>query len=234
MTLTELYRRLSLGPLSNLAVGNEGSGTLTDKGKSQALLHLNTALRNLSGRFTLSSGAVLVRGMEGVADYALRVENSYTVQSEETPAGTSYYIMDTESAPFDGRVVSILSVWVDNQELPLNELDNPYSVHAAGDTFTIPYRWYDQTFSVMYQRYLDEIPAGNDTLVVPIPVPLETALVDFIASEFYSGMNSQENIARGQLHRNKYESECLLVEEKNLLGDTFIASLLKFDRRGFV
>lgn len=235
MLVQELYRRLSLGHFSNLAIGMDGAGDLTELGKKQAILHLNDALRALSARFPLKEETVLLVQRAGRSTYKLTPEFAWSSQQDHKVEPQTYYLLDSKDKKFPGRVIRVLRVyWDGHHEMVLNETDNPASLHSTGDTLIIPFPVENRVLAVTYQAQLDEVPEGRPDYEIPVPMVLETAALLYTAGRIYQNMQSPENIARGQSLMQQFEAECLIVATEDLLGSSRISVLPKFGQRGFV
>lgn len=235
MLVSELFRRLSFGELSNLSIGSEGSGQISEEGIPKLIKYTNDGLLKLFSRFLLKESSIIVEQVSHITNYHLKRQFAESSGSNEKYR----YIKDLPNSPFQGDVIKILSV-VDSKgdPRPLNDVENPRSVYTPQpDTLQIPRPIACQALGVMYQaRHVPLNSDGEGILNQDIDIPffLENALQSYIASLVYSHMNGQENKANSQEHFLKYETDCLDCENKDLVNNTFHTSFQKLEHRGFV
>ena len=231
MNLTELYSRLSYGPLSNLSMGETTPGDITAPNKPKIVTHLNDALTKLHERFILREKAFVIRTIEGRMDYLL-----HKIYSTQGHTGSNpIYILDTVQDPFVEDIVCCLEAW-DNtgRKLPLNDSSRDYSLFTPqADILQIPNQEPGAEISVSYQAYAVPIVLGSST-VFQIPKALEQALIYYIAGEVYSNLGSDNSSAKATEHYAKYEKICKDLEDKNTLATSNVSSTSRFDLNGWV
>lgn len=240
LKISDLFRQLSYGELSNLAISNSGSGTIVDEKHPQLIQYTNEALLALHSRFVLAEKELI---LEQVAD-----ETRYHLTSkyaENAGAGSGvphHYIKDEEEAPFQDDLIKVLSVWGVDGKYPLNDEGAPNSLFTPTPLLLqIPEPVAGMPVSVVYQAKhvllrdmaLDE---EDDLLdqIIEIPHYLENALQQLISSKVFSHMNGQENILKGQEYLGAYEADCSAIEQRDLANQTFHTSHTKLENRGFV
>lgn len=234
MKLSELYEKLSYGQLSNLALSNDGAGTIVDDRKPQLIVHLNAALLRLYTRFTLLQKDLLIELYSSRTLYPLTMEFA---QSNTASAEPHKFIMDGLHDDFTDDVIKILSVF-DNfgSEYVLNDVEDFYSLFTPQpNVLQVPHPRNNVTYAVWYQAR-HPIIASNaaETTNINIPPLLEEALMNYIGSLVYGNMNGQDNLVRSQSLLQQYETICLDVEAKDLVNQTTATTLTKFQKRGFV
>lgn len=231
MNLTELYSKLSYGPLSNLSMGETTPGDITAAKKPQIILHLNDAMKKLHERFVLREKAFTIRTIEGRLDYILQAIYSTTGHTGSNPI----YILDTAQDPFVEDIVCLLEAWDSTgRKLPLNDSSRDYSLFTPqADILQIPNQSPGAEVSVSYQAYPTPIVLGSTTKF-QIPVALEAALVSYIAGEVYSNLGSDNAGAKAAEHYAKYENICKALEDKNTLATSNVSSTSRFDLNGWV
>ena len=66
MKLPDLYRELSYGELSNLALGVEGSGAIAEEHQPRIVQFANEALLKLYSRFILKESTLIISAYEHI------------------------------------------------------------------------------------------------------------------------------------------------------------------------
>lgn len=244
MKITDLFRRLAYGELSNLSISGDGSGVIVSEKHPQLIGYVNDALLNLHSRFVLSEKSVIVEQVAIVVTYELRRKFAQSAQPTSGTGGVAYaYIKDMLGDPFTGDVIRILEVHdSDGNERPLNDRARTDSVFTPmPDVLQVPRPEEGQALALLYQArhpvILDEATDAVPDLLdqeVNIPFALEGALQRMIASSVYSHMNGQENILKSQEYLQAAEAICAGVEMKDLASQSQTTSHLKFEQRGFV
>lgn len=238
MTLEELFQRLSYGPLSNLAVSNEGAGGIIEEKKPSMVLYANQALLRLHTRFTLIERALILKQVDGISNYELTPEHTYTASVSADPPEAIAYIQDSIAVPFEDDLIKILRVMNScGCEIPLN--DNC----ACGSYFTpqnhilqIPCPTNGELTYVIYQarhKKLEFRPADLKQTIT-LPSTLEEALLCYIAYLHYSSMNGQENVARAAEFHNRYNDICGEAESRGIVNTDDNHCNTKLHKRGFV
>ena len=232
MKISELFRRLSIGELSNLALANDGNGEIIDAKKPAILLHANNGLDRLHTRFLLRPKELRIQTFLAPNIYALRPENVIT------QAGG--FILDDESEPFTGGVLKILEVQdVAGNSYPLNTAGDRWSLHTLlPDKLRIPFELTPQVLHVTYQAAAENLTLDpNDPADDPefdLPEVLEPALTAFIAGEMYGAMNGKEHAAIAAGHRSRFEEICIEVEMRDMVSTSWSGKSSKFAQRGWV
>jgi hypothetical protein len=253
MLLSALFRRLSFGELSNLAISNSGSGTIVEAKYPQLIQYVNTALIDIFTRFVLSEKEVIIEQVEGLTMYHLLAKHSATVGTE-----VNKYIIDSEEDTFrDDIAIRIREVWgvanptnpaeddeveEDPIKFPLNDAEHDYSLFTPSPlSLQVPEPVAGEPLSIIYQAYHPPLVDEEDEevtelldQVIDIPHYLDNALTKRVASEVFSHMNGQENILKGQEYLAAYEKACFEIEERDLANQSAHTSHDKLEQRGFV
>lgn len=234
MKITELFRRLSFGELSNLAVSNN-DGTLVEEKHPQIIQYVNEGLLRLHSRFLLYEKNLLLEQYSHIINYHLIKKFS-----EHAGSNTHHpYIKDLPDEPFQDDVIKILAVHNEfGTQLPLNDKDNPYSMFTPQpDILQIPFPQERRPLAVTYQArhpILDDREGHILSQEIDIPFSLEGALQSFVGYKTYSHMNGQENIVKGQENMAAYEAICTEIQDRDLVSQSFHTSFFKLELRGFV
>lgn len=237
MKIVDLFRQLSFGELSNLAISDSGSGEILEEKHPQLIQYANDALLALHTRFLLNENDLLLEQVAHITNYHLKPKFAETSGSDaEYP-----YIKDLPDEPFKDDVIRILSVHsVDGRQFPLNDTGNPNSLFTPQpNILQIPRPQAGQPISVVYQakhRKLDDRDDSPDNVLdqdIEIPHYLENALQNYIAYKVFSHMNGQENTLKGQEFLSAYEATCLDIEQRDLVNQTTHTTHTKLEQRGF-
>lgn len=231
MKLSDLFERLSVGELSNLAIGKEGAGDIREADKRKVVTHVNSGLLEIYSRFILLTKIITVEMVSHITNYHLEVSNAESKDCAEYP-----YIKDLPNDPFTGDVIRILEVirW-DNKKIPLNDDNNPDSAYTpAPQMLQMPYPIHGKQIYITYQARHLPIKTHTGTENVRLPFVLEDALQSYVAYKIFSHMNGDGAVARSQEHLAMFERRCQEVEEKDLVNMSPNVTTLKLCDRGFV
>jgi hypothetical protein len=234
MELSELFTKLSYGPLSNLAISNNGSGEIIEDAKPKLTSYANTALLRLYSRFVLKENDVLVKMLPGVTFYHLLpqyAEQSYDPESEITP-----YILDLSREKFEGDVVKILSIYDDmGCKRPLND-DNAWNSLYTPQHNTVqnPSAKLNEVLAIHYQaKHAKLVWDATADQTIYLPDVLEEALTSYIAYKVYTDMNTPDSTAKAQEHMGMYDNICNEVVDRDLVNSSVAGTNIKFAKRGF-
>lgn len=245
MKISELFRRLSYGELSNLAISGEGSGTIIEEKHPQIIQYANEGLLRIFSRFNLRQKDLIIEQVAHITNYHLRRQFAESIAGDDGNADNIAhpYIKDLPHEPFDADVIRILEVHDSSgRERVLNDRGRADSLFTPQpDVLQVPRPCAGQALSVVYQarhpilRH-EKIREDEDLLAQRIAIPfyLEGALQAFIASLVYGHMNTQESIAKGQEHLAVCEVIFREVEDKDLVNQTVQTTHYKLNQRGFV
>lgn len=234
MTLLKLFERLSINELSNLAIANDGDGTIRVQDQPKIILHINNGLDRLYSKFVIKQEQVTLATDALTNHYRLSQKHAVTAIA---PDNTSIpYLIDSPSAPFDAEVIKIYAVRDANGcMLPLNiEGDTNSLLTTEQDVLWFPNPKDDQLFTVMFQRKHKTLDLENEEQEVFLPHALWPALTAFVAHEVFAGMSSPEGVANAGRHWANYERVCFDVENQQLLGTSRSGKSSSFHDRGFV
>ncbi|WP_421991661.1 hypothetical protein [Roseococcus sp.] len=236
MKLVDFFAKLSFGELRNLALANEGDGTITEAGQPTIVHFLNEGLKAIYGDFLLIQKDLLVLMREDITNYHLLPR--FAVQYE--PLGSRdnepfRYILDLPDEPFLGDVVRILAAFDSyGEKLPLNDQALPDSLFTPQlRTLQVPRPVDGAALSVLYQAAHPKI-VGDLEEEVEIPDNLEEALLEFVAYKVFSSMNTAVSTAKGIEHFQRYTAICAGVVSKDLVSTSIVTTNTRFEQRGFV
>lgn len=234
MNVTELFRQLSYGELSNLSIASEGTGTIVEAKRPQIIAHVNEALLRLYTRFVLKENDLIIRMSDGITNYYFM--SRFAATNTDPEPGTTLYIQDTTGDPFQDDLIKVMSVWdADANPYPLNDVDD------AGSLFTpqpnllqVPTPTEGKVLNVLYQARHAILPYDDMEACIEIPAVLEGALRAYVAHLVYKGMNGQENMAIAQSHLDTYNGVCGEITDRDMVNSSVSNTATKFVSRGFV
>lgn len=217
MQLSDAFEKLSFGPLSDLSVGGNGSGTIPEGKQPQVINRINGALSALYTRFPLQMRTIILETNSLLLLYPLRREFAQTSDSTEPVK----FIKDTVSQPFLGDVAKVISVSNgDNEILGLNNSNDPESWHLVSyDTLAYDFPKDTKQFFVNYRArhaLIDLKETSPETVEIRIPPELESAFLHHIAGNIFSGMGMEGALAKSQGHLSAYENECSFLDDQNI------------------
>jgi hypothetical protein len=237
MELKELYRRLSYGELSNLALAGEGVGSIIESARPRIINYANEALLRLHSRFVLRQNVLIIKQIEHLTYYYMLGRFALSALTDPPCENTPHlYIQDSTEEPFLDDVIKILEVR-DTRDcvLPLNDADDPKSLFTPQpNLLQIPDPKPDEYLAVGYQARHPKIEYLDHCVEIDLPYTLEGALTAYIAYKVFDHMNGQDNTLKAQGHLANYEMICNEVTEHDLVSQTQNNSTpTKFERRGF-
>lgn len=233
LTVEELCRQLSYGRFSNLAIGNEGVGTVRESDLNKVISGLNSALTRIYSRFALSEKQVMIVQQAHITNYHL--DKRFALCNPERLPEHVPYILDLPNEPFINDAIKIIAVFDSlGSVIAINDETHPFSLFTPSPTtLQIPLPKHDEPMSVQYQAAHPRLEYGVKQTEVIVPLVLEEALLSYTAYSIYSNMNTQESTVKAAEHLQMYEVVCTEVESQ---GYASIASQgsNKFTTRGFV
>ncbi|AHI60147.1 virion structural protein [Erwinia phage Ea9-2] len=234
MKISELYKTLSYGELSNLSIGMDGAGSILEDAKPRILHYANEGLTRLYGRFILKEKDVMIELVDHITNYHLL---RMYAESYFDPEEVRYpYIKDLFNEPFTEDVIKILSVYNGvGQKLPLNDNERMDSLFTpTGKILQVPNPKTGVSLSVLYQAKHPELLPNDEDQDIHLPQVLEGALVAFIAYKVFSHMNTDVSTAKAQEHMSVYASVCDEVEQHDLVNSSISTTNSCFRKRGWV
>lgn len=232
MNINELFKDLSYGELSNLALANDGNGTIRDEDKPKILNYTNEALLRLHSKFVLIENNVLLQLVTGITNYHLNSKFAFT---NETSTATKY-IMDLPYEPFSDDVLKVLEVYDHTgTRVPLNDAECMRSVYTPRATvLQVPHAEDGMQLSLLYQAKHPKLSMDYLDDEISLPDVLMGALRAYIAYSTYSHMNTETSTIKAQEHLAMYNGICEEVEEKDLVNGSISATNTRFAKRGWV
>ena len=241
MKISNLFSQLSYGELSNLTLGDDGSGNIAEHNYPKLIHHTQQALTNLYSRFAHRKDYVVVKLDAEIQKY--RIHPLYAV-NDTTPNNTvPRHIIDTVTTPFLTPIIKILSIRKILEDGVLADVDlliNDDTREGAVKTLA-----YDEIFvrePVQDELLLVEVQLNHPVISLPVDVDgeiflapvLEEALVLKICARVYGSMNGQENTIKAQSLNAAYENVLQMVQFEDLLQTTSTEDHARFVIGGWV
>jgi hypothetical protein len=238
MNIEELFQRLSYGPLLNLAAGTDGAGGITEKRKPSIINYANEALLRLHTRFVLIERELILQQVDGISDYVIDPQHTYTASLKDNPPQVVPYIRDSKAKPFLNDLIKIMAVFGPcGDEYPLNDDNACTSLFTPQvNVLQVPCPAHGCLLHVMYQARHKELNFRTIDLKqeITLPFALEEAFVSYVAAKVYSHMNGQENIAKAAELLGLYEVIVSNAIAQDLVNSSSSKTTLKLCERGFV
>lgn len=234
MNLNDLYQKLSFGELSNLALANEGNGTIKEAAKPRIVNYANEALTRIHTQFLLRENDLVLELYEDVTNYHLIPRFAQNAGSDPVLEARRY-IRDLPNEPFLGDVAKVMRVF--DQEgyvLPLNDENKPLSVFTPQPLILqVPSPEEGKVLAVQYQALHPKLDKDVPEGVLFVPESLMGALTAFIAYKVFSHMNTQDASAKAQEHLSVYTGICQEVREQDITNQTPSNTYSQFEERGW-
>jgi hypothetical protein len=232
MDLTELYRRLAVGELSNLSLA-EG-GVIDEEKKAEIVLYANSGLKKLYTRFLLKEDSLFIDEQIGNrTNYPL--DKKYALSNTDVSDPSPRYINDI-GRPFTNDVIKVMAVYDGHGcKLPINDPNRRNSVYTPQPALLqIPHPIPGAPLGILYQASHTELLVSTPLQVLELPEFLTGALTAFVASKVFSHMNTQESTAKAAEHLRNYESICIETLEQDLVPVASLTGEARFVKNGWV
>lgn len=249
MKLYDIFKSLTYGELSNLAIGNVSAGEISDVNYVPIMNHINMGLTALYTRFKLKENSFVLALQDTQVTYSLL--SQYAVSNTKSKELVRY-IEDSTFAPFKDDILKIYKVLTPaGIPVSLNMGYHPYTcttptanilrvppVLVDGSTDLPEYLRNVNKLTVMYQAnhvMLDPDMGSFDPTKIEMELPQShlQALLYFVASRVNNPIGLGQEFNAGNTYAAKYERECQLLEAKGMEIDEDTSST-KFSSRGFV
>lgn len=233
MNIAELFRRLSYGEFSNLAIGVKGTGTIEADKQDRVIYYANEALTRLFTRFPLREEAMIIELKDWVTNY--HFSKRYAESNPDPIPGDPIYIMD-EASPYQDNLIKVQAVYHQTMgKMPLNDASSDLSLYTpAPQTLLVPHPKTGVQLEVVYQCKHPKLVYGDLEQCIDLTPTLHGALTAWIAHMVYGNMNGAENRTISEDHLAKYEYICREVESQDMVNATISTTNTKFHERGFV
>ena len=221
MKLSEVFKGLTYGELSNIRCGGKKEGGIYPTYTDEVLYYVNQALVQLHTRFELKKNEVIIQLHEEVSLYRLTSAHAY---SNEASNEYYKYIDDLGQYPFTDDIIKVDRVY--------NELGNELIINnntAECTIYTPEYNLLHVTnaedtnaLSLVYSARHDELELDIGETPDDIEVHIQPSLLHplglYVAYLAYNSLGGNENvgIALGKLQQ--FEAYCLQIETLGTLN----------------
>lgn len=249
MKLQEFLSILSYGELSNLSLGEEGSGGIDPSEQGKVVQATNLALTQLYSRYSHKADYVKLELDSGIHKYHITPKHAV---SNTDVNSLPRYIMDSAQEPFVDDVVKIIGVTTlydphvgiitdtlhdkEPRDLRINDRQDSNAIQLLSfNSIYVPHPITGQelTLEVQLNHPKLRIPVDMEQQIELHPVLYE-ALGFKVAAKIYGSMNGEENMAKSVQMNNLFETSCALVDQQDLLQETTSAEHRKLSIRGWV
>lgn len=236
MNLSTLFRDLSYGELSNLALANDGAGSIVENKQPKLVMYINDALLQLYTRYILKESEIIILMNSWTTNYHLlpRFATQFVAMTEDEDEHIRY-ILDLPKEKFEGGVLKVLKVFDSNGDrLPLNDEDADDSLYTPqANVLQVSCPEEDKTLSVIFQAAHATV-TGELDQDIALPIVLHEALKSYVAYKVYSHMNGEGSSAKAQEHFMMFESICSNVSDKDLVNGSISTTNTRFAKGGWV
>lgn len=235
MTLQDIFDALTYGELSQLSIGGEEPGVITEDTYARVLNHVSLGIKALFTRFTLKEGRLVLQPVADQVVYS--IDSKYAVANTRS-AEAVRYLIDTVAAPFKDDIIKIEQVLTDTgYVLPLNDGADKFSVTTPSlttlrfpldlinQTSDMPDEYETGTYEIVYRAHHPKISLGPgftdpSRVILQLPETHMQALLYFVASRVNNPVGMSQEFNAGNTWYAKYEGECAMLEGKNVQVDT--------------
>lgn len=234
MKLIEIFNQLTYGELSQISMGDEPLGVLSEKNYPRIVPHINLGLLALHKRFCLKENSLVLELQPDQVLYPIKLE--YAAMSEDSDQNVRT-IIDTEEAPFLDDLLKIERVYSDEGfEFELNNRADPFSLmtpsynvlrvplNMVADGVETPAPYFTENLTIHYRAKHFEITEDtglDDPEFTEIDLPYShlEALLLFVASRIHNPIGMDNQFHTGNNYAAKYEAECQRLEMVNFSVD---------------
>lgn len=219
MTLDDIFTQLAHGELSQLVLGNDGSGELgIPKERRLAVASsVSLGLTELHKRFLLREGVLNIQVDPEKRAYLL----DPLFAESNTRSKHAKYILDA-ATPFQDDLMKLERIYDSaGIELAWDEVDNPDAIMTmAYNSIVLPDTLVTESLKIVYRQ---DHPKFDKTYVKALPskVPVElppaflSALLLFTASRLHTPVGMTSEFHDGNNYAAKFEAACMKLEELN-------------------
>lgn len=231
MYLKDYLTELSYKELSNLALSDNGSGTIKPDRIPFVVSCINEALLRLYSKFMLKEGSLIVELRRELSEYNLNSRHAYS-----TGFSSDKYIIDGEH-PFLDDLIKILEVYDGHGiHIPLNNASNSMSVFTPRpDVLQVPNpSLYGGVLSLTYQARHPVLDYQKRPYqLIELPDNLMGALSSYVAYSVYNCLNTEEATAAAQKYMQMYVALVQEATEMDTIGTTISQDNVRFSQNGW-
>ena len=220
MQLRTVLEQLAFGEFSQLSLVNQTTGQIPEAKYPSVVAHINLGLTDLFKRFKLKEGRTPLVLVPNQLLYRSKTPDLFKIEQVFTDQG---------------------------KELPLNKLDDEYSLHTPSMTSLrvpasivnqapdLPEEYRAKQLEVVYRANHCAIDASNIDLEQELELPLSHlwALLLFVASRVHNPIGLGQEFNAGNTYAAKYEAECQRLALDGMQVEATSEST-RFERNGWV
>lgn len=248
MKLSEIFKQLSYGELSQLKIGGSGTGSIADEDYDRLVSCINLGLTALHTRFPLKRKSLVLQVVPQQEAYYLNP--NFAVSNEASTEATKY-LLDSTDDPFLDDILKVEALYTTSGlELVLNSRGDPLSAFTPSHgVLTLPEAVYapsastdaayvTETVEVHYRANHPIMEDGvgmyrAEEVDVDLPYQYLQPLLFFVASRMHNALGMVNEFHMGNSFYAKYEMACQELERHNVNIDQMGATN-KFSSRGWV
>lgn len=231
MYLKDYLTELSYKELSNLALSDNGSGTIKPDRIPFVVSCINEALLRLYSKFMLKEGSLIVELRKWLSEYNLNSAYAYSNTSS-----IDKYIVDGDQ-PFTDDLIKVLEVSDRfGRNIPLNNASNSMSVFTPRpDVLQVPNpSLYGGLLSLIYQARHPVLNfEQNPNQEIELPDTLMGALSAYVAYSVYNCINTEEATNAAQKYMQTFVALIQETTETDTLNTSISQDNSRFLKNGW-
>lgn len=245
MDIREFLQHLSRGVLSNMALSNNGDGTIRDRDLHRVVAAINSGLMVLHTIFTLRKNSVTLLMSEGKTIYEVMPE--FSIAGSGMPMdqaiAAGMHILDTAEQPFTGDVLRFLEArGLHGARLPINDMDRADSIYTTQpNIIQVPYPEHVVVLYLTYQAShppikVTQIPDTTQYEVegfLEIPSVLWEALEQYVGYKIYDVLNTADSVRRSQMLEVAFNESCQRLIDRDILSYSESHTSERFELNGW-
>lgn len=208
-TVDDVLTRLSLNELSNLAIGDSGSGGVCFNERVRLVGYLDEVLLKLYHRYAIATGKHPIAIVAGQDSYPIDLPLAIKVLKV-------YSSNLLTNLPINNETSALGVMITPKFEVTLNSVPTTPDIY----TFTI-------------QERLPPLDPMNLAQVIPLPDVLWEAVVAYIAFKVYGTINTAEAKVIAKGYFDLYQVILGEIRDEDSLMSSLIGSNMKFDNYGW-
>jgi hypothetical protein len=208
MLLSDFFKYLAYGELSQYAVGTFDNGEIAQKDYPKLISFVNRGLTALHTKLPLRLEQVIVQVYGGQAEYTL---SSDFAVSNTLDDDTPKYLLDS-SNPFKDNLIKIEQVFKeDGTELFLNDSADEDTVYTPQFNVLQFAKPFDGMVAAAYRAEHPSFSMERDvdpsTLTINLPTPLIEPLLTFTVSKLVSARSGGEGLQQGMVLNQSFNRQ---------------------------
>lgn len=216
MTLSEFFKYLAYGELSQLYVGSGNQGEMPTEDFPKMISHINLGLTQIHTRLPIRHNEVFIVANGGEQRY--RLHSDHLVDNAKS---SQVKYLEHGATRFTDNVLKVEQLFnYQGEELPLNDENNKESAFTPRtDTIMFP-EPLAETISVLYRADHPHFPlkAGIDTdaHIIDIPSVCMEPLLNYVTARVLGSRSSGEGVNQGSAYMMKFEQQLQQLELSGL------------------